>query len=231
MANFREGVLLVVAGLFLLVLSVFTLYFLPTLIGAYRRKLNTLSIGVLNLLTGWTFIGWVVAIIWATTRDDIPLDERPIIITRRRIIAVLSPIAIIVVVLSVALADGSPDNESIGERALREAAHPDSPVSHCFTQLEEGPERNSCVDAYWDSLWMHPNLAAAQIAFGDCNDRLNLRYPDNAAQPTRKGITSGILKGGWRDPLPSKEEANQSVNEDIRGWNEANPGLDCQLAQ
>jgi hypothetical protein len=40
-------------------------YFLPSLIG--RKKKNANAIFILNLLLGWTFIGWVVALVWAVT--------------------------------------------------------------------------------------------------------------------------------------------------------------------
>ncbi len=49
---------------FLLLLA---LYFLPTLIG--RNKSNVGAIFVLNLLLGWTVIGWIVALVWACTVD------------------------------------------------------------------------------------------------------------------------------------------------------------------
>ena len=43
------------------------LYFLPTIVG--RKKKNVMAIGVLNFFLGWTFIGWIVALIWGTTKD------------------------------------------------------------------------------------------------------------------------------------------------------------------
>lgn len=43
------------------------LYFLPFLVG-YNKK-NAVSIFLLNFFLGWTFIGWVVALIWATSKD------------------------------------------------------------------------------------------------------------------------------------------------------------------
>ncbi len=46
------------------------IYFLPSLIARDKKKKNTQAIFTLNLLTGWTFIGWVVAIVWAVTKDD-----------------------------------------------------------------------------------------------------------------------------------------------------------------
>lgn len=45
------------------------LYFLPTIIAAARHKQNTIAIGALNLFLGWSFIGWIVALIWALSAD------------------------------------------------------------------------------------------------------------------------------------------------------------------
>ncbi|WP_228027511.1 superinfection immunity protein [Bacillus fonticola] len=45
-------------------------YFIPFLIAMLKRKTNTLAIFFLNLLAGWTFIGWVVAFIWSITKDN-----------------------------------------------------------------------------------------------------------------------------------------------------------------
>jgi hypothetical protein len=53
-------------GLAALVLAM-ALYFLPTLIG--HEKDNAVAIFVLNLLLGWTIIGWIVALVWALTVD------------------------------------------------------------------------------------------------------------------------------------------------------------------
>jgi hypothetical protein len=49
------------------VLICITLYFLPTLIASKHR--NVMSIALLNLFLGWTFVGWVVAIIWAVSQE------------------------------------------------------------------------------------------------------------------------------------------------------------------
>ena len=45
-------------------------YFLPTIIAILRQKTNTGSIFALNLLLGWSLIGWVVALIWALSSDN-----------------------------------------------------------------------------------------------------------------------------------------------------------------
>jgi len=41
------------------------LYFLPTLIASGRHLHNRAPIAVFNLFLGWTFIGWLAALIWA----------------------------------------------------------------------------------------------------------------------------------------------------------------------
>ena len=42
-----------------------TFYFLPTIIAIARKRQTTLALFVLNLVLGWTVIGWIVALIWA----------------------------------------------------------------------------------------------------------------------------------------------------------------------
>jgi hypothetical protein len=41
------------------------LYFVPSFL-AIKRK-NAAAIFMLNLFLGWTFIGWVVALVWAVS--------------------------------------------------------------------------------------------------------------------------------------------------------------------
>jgi hypothetical protein len=43
------------------------LYFVPTIIALARKQRNTVAIAVLNFFLGWTFVGWVVALVWALT--------------------------------------------------------------------------------------------------------------------------------------------------------------------
>ena len=45
------------------------LYMIPTFIGCYRKHHNTLAIGMLNLLLGWTMLGWIISLIWACTNN------------------------------------------------------------------------------------------------------------------------------------------------------------------
>jgi len=46
------------------------LYFLPAIIGRHKR--DAAGIFLVNLLLGWTVIGWIIALIWACTSEDYP---------------------------------------------------------------------------------------------------------------------------------------------------------------
>ena len=52
----------------LLVVLIFALYFLPTLIAFLRQHKNKLAIFLLNLLLGWTVLGWVVSLVWSVMK-------------------------------------------------------------------------------------------------------------------------------------------------------------------
>ena len=59
----------------ILLLLFVAIYFLPAFIG--RRKRNARAIFVLNLLLGWTFLGWVGTLIWALLRESPAPDTTP----------------------------------------------------------------------------------------------------------------------------------------------------------
>lgn len=44
-----------------------TLYLIPSMVAAMRGHRNGLAIGVLNILLGWTVLGWILALVWAST--------------------------------------------------------------------------------------------------------------------------------------------------------------------
>ncbi|MFZ5749392.1 MAG: superinfection immunity protein [Pseudomonadota bacterium] len=48
------------------------LYFLPSFVAFNRGKRNAAAIFILNLFAGWTFIGWVGALIWSLLHDPEP---------------------------------------------------------------------------------------------------------------------------------------------------------------
>jgi Na+/serine symporter len=52
----------------LIVLAIFTaIYLLPTIVASTRGHQSAVAIFFLNLLLGWTLIGWVVAVVWSFT--------------------------------------------------------------------------------------------------------------------------------------------------------------------
>jgi uncharacterized membrane protein len=53
-----------------IILIALVIYFLPSMAGYNKRNVG--AIFALNLLLGWTLIGWVVAFVWAMTEDDEP---------------------------------------------------------------------------------------------------------------------------------------------------------------
>jgi hypothetical protein len=44
-------------------------YMAPTVVAGVRRHNNASAIGALNILLGWTFLGWIAAMIWAMTSN------------------------------------------------------------------------------------------------------------------------------------------------------------------
>jgi hypothetical protein len=55
-----------IAGFVLLIVA-FVAYFLPTFIASHRKHPNGTSIFLLDLFLGWTFIGWLAALIWSAS--------------------------------------------------------------------------------------------------------------------------------------------------------------------
>ena len=59
------------------ILTVLTLgYMLPWAIAATRGKSNSLAIGLVNFLLGWTFIGWVAALVMACTSHQVAFVQQ-----------------------------------------------------------------------------------------------------------------------------------------------------------
>lgn len=59
-----------VLGGLLFIVIVLTIYLMPTFIAAANAKRNILAIGVLNVLLGWTVLGWLICLIWALLKDS-----------------------------------------------------------------------------------------------------------------------------------------------------------------
>ncbi len=41
------------------------MYFLPSIVAGVRGHQSTAAIFVLNLLLGWSVVGWIVALVWS----------------------------------------------------------------------------------------------------------------------------------------------------------------------
>jgi hypothetical protein len=57
-----------IAGFLFLIVG-FVIYFLPTFVASNRKHVNGTSIFLVNLLLGWTFLGWVAALVWASSAN------------------------------------------------------------------------------------------------------------------------------------------------------------------
>lgn len=51
------------------ILASLAVYFIPTYIAVKNGHKQETAIIVLNVFLGWTFLGWVVALIWAVKKD------------------------------------------------------------------------------------------------------------------------------------------------------------------
>ena len=47
------------------------MYFLPAIIAMVRKKTNLPAILLVNLLLGWSVIGWIVALVWAVSTERV----------------------------------------------------------------------------------------------------------------------------------------------------------------
>lgn len=56
-------------GILILLAAGLCLYFLPTTVALKNKKKNATAILILNLFLGWTFLGWVIALVWASCKD------------------------------------------------------------------------------------------------------------------------------------------------------------------
>lgn len=50
------------------------MYFVPTIIAAYRKHSQTLWIFLINLFFGWSIAGWIIPLLWAFDFDKTVVD-------------------------------------------------------------------------------------------------------------------------------------------------------------
>ena len=47
-----------------------TVYFIPSILAIARQHHNKMAIIVLNFFLGWTFLGWIGALVWSLTNPS-----------------------------------------------------------------------------------------------------------------------------------------------------------------
>lgn len=57
-----------------LLIVIILVYFLPAFIATMRHHHNSGAVFVLNLLLGWTVLGWIIALVWSCTASK--LDQQ-----------------------------------------------------------------------------------------------------------------------------------------------------------
>lgn len=66
------GFLIVFVMLFFCAMWLFmslAIYFIPVIIAYVRKHNNILAITILTIFLGWTFFGWLAAVLWALNSD------------------------------------------------------------------------------------------------------------------------------------------------------------------
>ena len=56
----------------LFILIAIGIYFLPSIVAVNRNHRNRVPIILVNVFFGWSFIGWVIALIWSFTANQEP---------------------------------------------------------------------------------------------------------------------------------------------------------------
>lgn len=66
-----ENLLFIIFLLFILswIFVALAVYFIPVVIAYVRRHNNILAVLVLNVFLGWTFFGWLAALLWSLNKD------------------------------------------------------------------------------------------------------------------------------------------------------------------
>ncbi len=57
-------------------LLILGIYFMPLGVAALRGHPNADGIGILNVFLGWTFLGWVAALVWSVSNFT-PKQRKP----------------------------------------------------------------------------------------------------------------------------------------------------------
>ncbi|MDO4618128.1 MAG: superinfection immunity protein [Clostridia bacterium] len=64
-SSFFVSIPMIILGILILIV-----YFIPTFVAHTRKHLQKNAILILNIFLGWTFIGWVVALVWSVLKTN-----------------------------------------------------------------------------------------------------------------------------------------------------------------
>ena len=64
-ASVVSGILPLILPLILLI----AIYFIPTIIAVRKNHFQKTAIILINIFLGWSFVGWVVALVWAVMKE------------------------------------------------------------------------------------------------------------------------------------------------------------------
>lgn len=62
------------------------LYLIPSYLSLYRCHKNHIAISTLNILLGWTLIGWIGSIVWALTSNTLEIQRDSSVILGKRFV-------------------------------------------------------------------------------------------------------------------------------------------------
>jgi uncharacterized protein YecT (DUF1311 family) len=221
----------ILAGILFLVLCL--LYFYPTFKAMGKR--NTGAIFALNLLTGWSAIGWVVALIWALKNDAVALrpDEVQQFTRRDRrikgliyilwsIVAMI--LAIVVMTETHTFPASQPKTQQSTAADQTTEAKPDSvPVSKPVEQVADAPSSRPLEDSS-SSETSHPPTQQVASSVG---------VPQQPDETSSKSSAPGMLTSASSGTFaPSFDCTKASTGpERLICSNQQLASLDVQLMQ
>ncbi len=72
-----SDLLIIIFLLFILswIFITLAIYFIPVIVAYIRKHNNILAITIMTLMIGWTFFGWLAALLWALNSDVKNIEE------------------------------------------------------------------------------------------------------------------------------------------------------------
>jgi hypothetical protein len=54
---------------FIFIIAALVAYLIPSILAVQDKKRNKTAIIALNILAGWTLVGWIISLVWALTKE------------------------------------------------------------------------------------------------------------------------------------------------------------------